>query len=308
MALAEWLVANNPDRKPVVVQPGIRSALLALSTLEPNCINGWTIIGLPEHDGVYVDTEHAAFQVDVVLDRLHLTRPILVAHDLQLQRMVWALDDAGIRDVIVPDLPPTPFDPESVQHWGTRWKAIWLAREVFAARPLTLRSRATMLVVGLAAALYAVAAYRVWRHYNPLPIVTILFPFANGLLVVRRAIRPAVGKLAFPGGYVDEDEPWQAAAVRELREETGLEVERSEVELFTVSSTRRGHMVVIYALVRPQAHRSLPPPRLAREISELRVLMRPVNFVWEQDTEAARRYFATRPTAPPGTPDSVPIG
>lgn len=44
------------------------------------------------------------------------------------------------------------------------------------------------------------------------------------LLLVRRAIHPAFGKWTFPGGYVDWGEPVPAAAVRETREETGLEV------------------------------------------------------------------------------------
>ena len=305
LALAEWLVANNLERKPVIVQEGIQRALDELSQRHPDCLDGWTIIRLAEHDGVYVDTSGAAFQTDAILDREKLAKPVLVAHDLQMRRMIWAFEEVGIRDVVVPELPPTPFDTESVQHSATRWELVWLAREAFAARPLTLRPQSTMIVVALIALSYGIASYRVWRHYNPIPVVTILFPIGNGLLLIRRAIKPAKGMLAFPGGYVDENEGWQAAAIRELKEETGLEVNSDQLELFMVSSTRRGHLVVIYALVKLPELQNVPVPVLTAEVSEICVLMRPTVFAWEQDTEAARRYFACRPVAPPEVLDTV---
>lgn len=46
----------------------------------------------------------------------------------------------------------------------------------------------------------------------------------GGVLLTRRAIEPAFGRWVFPGGYVDRGEPVDQAAVRETREETGLEV------------------------------------------------------------------------------------
>jgi 8-oxo-dGTP diphosphatase len=44
------------------------------------------------------------------------------------------------------------------------------------------------------------------------------------VLMVRRRHDPFAGKWAIPGGYLEMDEPVEAAARRELREETGLEV------------------------------------------------------------------------------------
>lgn len=42
------------------------------------------------------------------------------------------------------------------------------------------------------------------------------------VLLIKRAKNPFKGKWAFPGGFVDENEPLDVAARRELEEETGL--------------------------------------------------------------------------------------
>jgi 8-oxo-dGTP diphosphatase len=48
------------------------------------------------------------------------------------------------------------------------------------------------------------------------------------VLLVLRKHEPFAGCWAFPGGHVDEDEPLEQGARRELKEETGVEVEELE--------------------------------------------------------------------------------
>src|ERR1700759_3742561 len=68
-------------------------------------------------------------------------------------------------------------------------------------------------------------------YLNPKPVAVALQPVGSGLLTVRRGIPPAVKQLALPGGYIDVGETWQAAATRELREETGLKTDPASVRL-----------------------------------------------------------------------------
>jgi 8-oxo-dGTP diphosphatase len=63
----------------------------------------------------------------------------------------------------------------------------------------------------------------VWS--NPAPAVQAIVERDGKLLLCRRARNPSKGLWDFPGGFLDENEHPLDALVRELREETGLEVE-----------------------------------------------------------------------------------
>ncbi len=64
--------------------------------------------------------------------------------------------------------------------------------------------------------------HQLTRYHNPVPTVDILISYAGGIVLIER-LNPPSG-WALPGGFVDYGESLEAAAVREAREETGLEV------------------------------------------------------------------------------------
>jgi len=53
---------------------------------------------------------------------------------------------------------------------------------------------------------------------------TIIRNHDDHIVLVRRAIHPGYGKWVFPGGFVDRGEAVLTAAVREAREEAGIEI------------------------------------------------------------------------------------
>jgi ADP-ribose pyrophosphatase YjhB (NUDIX family) len=79
-----------------------------------------------------------------------------------------------------------------------------------------------------------------------LAVGTIITDEERRVVLVKRAIEPGYGKWVFPGGYVDRGEEVRAAAVREAREETGLEV-RLDRLINIYSYSGRIPVVVVYA-------------------------------------------------------------
>ena len=87
----------------------------------------------------------------------------------------------------------------------------------------------------------------------PRPAVTVdiaVFSRQRGalqVLLIERKHEPFAGKWALPGGFVDENEALETAALRELREETGLTgVALTQVAAFgDPGRDPRGHTVSI---------------------------------------------------------------
>ena len=64
--------------------------------------------------------------------------------------------------------------------------------------------------------------YDATRFERPSVTVDIIIFKNSRVLLIKRKRHPSIGKLAFPGGFLDPNEDVYTAAARELKEETGL--------------------------------------------------------------------------------------
>lgn len=132
-------------------------------------------------------------------------------------------------------------------------------------------------------------------YRNPLPVAIALVPATDeqgtGLVVITRTIQPQLGQVALPGGFVDDNEDWRHAVVRELREETGIEAARDDVRLADALSSQDGHLLLFGLLpTRPAAQ--LPPSVATDETEGWHLLHEPVELAFPLHTEAVRAWFA----------------
>jgi 8-oxo-dGTP diphosphatase len=89
------------------------------------------------------------------------------------------------------------------------------------------------------------------------------------VLLIRRKDDPFAGRWALPGGFVDMNEPLEAAARRELREETRVEAEEIE-QLHTFGDPGRdprGHTVSVVYLAQVDA--TTVQPQASDDASEV---------------------------------------
>ncbi|MFJ4480387.1 NUDIX domain-containing protein [Streptomyces xanthochromogenes] len=131
-------------------------------------------------------------------------------------------------------------------------------------------------------------------YRNPLPVAIALLPVTDargaGLVVITRTIEPRRGGRALPGGFIDLGESWQDAVVRELREETGIEVPVAEVRLADALSSPE-HLL-LFGLLPPRPAALLPPSRPTDESEGWELLCEPAELTFPLHTEAVRKWFA----------------
>ncbi|MFI8205530.1 NUDIX domain-containing protein [Streptomyces sp. NPDC085937] len=134
-------------------------------------------------------------------------------------------------------------------------------------------------------------------YRNPLPVAVALQPVydaqGTSLVVVTRAIPPANGGAALPGGYIDHGEDWRHAVVRELKEETGIDAASRDVRLADAMSAPDGHLL-LFGLLPERPADGLPASAPTDETTGTHLLRRPEELAFPLHTLAVRAFFEGR--------------
>jgi 8-oxo-dGTP diphosphatase len=169
-------------------------------------------------------------------------------------------------------------------------------------------------------------------YSNPAPVAMVLARDADRLLLVKRGVEPLKGFWAPPSGYVETDESVEAAAVREVLEETGLEVAIDGLD-GVFSAAGLGVVLVVYKATIVGGHlapgsdaeevrlahpRELPTQRLPPQGTDLDqwfagLLKQLISTVGDSSPAAGSRLSAevygpdVRPTSA-GQPNTLEVG
>jgi len=83
-------------------------------------------------------------------------------------------------------------------------------------------------------------------YLNPKVAAGTLIEDEGRVVLVRRKVEPCVGRWALPSGFVEYDETVEEAAIRESREETGLEVELDGLlGVYSIKDDLHGPLVLV---------------------------------------------------------------
>jgi 8-oxo-dGTP diphosphatase len=134
------------------------------------------------------------------------------------------------------------------------------------------------------------------RKYPSQPVVGVgvVIVDCGRLVLVRRGAEPALGKWSFPGGAVELGEAVRDAAVREAKEECGLEVELVDgvpMDVYDILKVDDGghlryHYVLLQFLARPKEGALKP----TSDVTDARWV--PLEEVENYDlTESVRSFF-----------------
>lgn len=88
-----------------------------------------------------------------------------------------------------------------------------------------------------------------WIYFaDPKVAAAVLIEQDNKVLLVRRAINPGKGQWTLPAGFVDAGEDPARAAERECLEETGLQVQVTDLltVMFGQEHSRGAHIIIFY--------------------------------------------------------------
>lgn len=133
-----------------------------------------------------------------------------------------------------------------------------------------------------------------WTHNHPRPVAVGLIPVRDSLLVVRRAFEPRKGLLNLPAGYIEVGESWNVACAREILEETSLEIDPDDIDLFGIETPPAG-LLMFFGLAPRHDHLDLSTLTYDVEVTEITLYPNknpPEELAFPTHNTAAMAYFS----------------
>jgi 8-oxo-dGTP diphosphatase len=139
-------------------------------------------------------------------------------------------------------------------------------------------------------------------YLNPVPAAVALVPVLAsdpatgrkglGLLTIERGSAPQIGRLALPGGYIEQGEDWRAALLRELHEETSIRIDDITcVTLKAAHSIDKNRKIVLFGSVPVVEESQLANFVSHRECPRYEIIFQPRELAFDTHTTMALQFF-----------------
>ncbi|MBX9877983.1 MAG: NUDIX hydrolase [Candidatus Obscuribacterales bacterium] len=141
-----------------------------------------------------------------------------------------------------------------------------------------------------------VCAHCGWIHWgNPVPTASAVIPFNGGVILAKRKKPPQEGFWALAGGHVENGESPKDTVVREIKEETNLDV-KVICEIGDAFTTDSNHLVFFYLV--EVLGGEMQAGDDADELAVFTLDTLPENIAWTHHREAIESFYAGRNLRP----------
>ncbi len=138
---------------------------------------------------------------------------------------------------------------------------------------------------------------------NPAPTVSILIVDGDRVVLGKRLGEPGRGLWGIPSGYIEYEDDLLAAAIREAREETGLEVALEEISnVISSGLSPEYHFLSLFVVARPVGGELAAGDDLA-EVGWFPLTGPRPEMAFQEDVHALDWYAANRGKGLPVDPD-----
>ena len=124
---------------------------------------------------------------------------------------------------------------------------------------------------------------------NPKPVTATLVPMGSGIVLVKRKFEPYIDWWCLPGGFIESTEHPEESAIREVFEETGLNITVNR--LLAAQAPGRGINVVILFYLAHEASGNLLAGDDAKDVGAFKLHELPDNIAFDLHRRMIAGFF-----------------